>query len=49
MRWATTIAKVLWMEKVATRRATPEKTSRKVVKMSRNWLEIMSVFSSVDS
>ena len=49
VRWATTIAKVLWMEKVATSSAMPEKTSSKVVKRVRNWPEIMSVFSSVDS
>lgn len=48
VRWATTIAKVLWMEKVATRSAMPEKTSRSVVKRVRNWLEIMSVFSRAD-
>lgn len=49
VRWATTMAKVLWIEKVATSRAMPEKTSRKVVKRVRNWLEIMSVFSAADS
>ena len=36
VRWATTIAKVLWMEKVATSSATPENTSRNVVKSDRN-------------
>jgi hypothetical protein len=48
VRWAMTIANVLWMEKVATSRAMPENTSRNVVKMVRNWDEIMSVFSCAD-
>lgn len=48
-RWATTMAKVLWMEKVATSSATPENTRRKVVNRLRNWPEIMSVFSCTDS
>jgi len=29
VRWAMTMAKVLWMEKVATSRAMPENTSRR--------------------
>lgn len=40
VRWATTMAKVLWMEKVA--------TSRRVVNRLRNCPEIISWFSSAD-
>lgn len=36
VRWATTIANVLWMLKVATSRAMPEKTSRSAVNSDRN-------------
>lgn len=46
VRWATTIAKVLWMEKVATSRAMPEKTRRRVVKRSRNVPATMSRLSA---
>lgn len=46
VRWATTMAKVLWIEKIATSRAMPEKTSRRLVKSVRNWPERLSRFSS---
>lgn len=36
VRWAITIAKVLWIEKVATSSTMPEKTSSSVVKRFRN-------------
>ncbi len=47
VRWATTMAKVLWMVNVATSSAMPAKTSSRVVNMVRNRPETCAVLSAV--
>ena len=49
VRWATTIAKVLWMLNVATSSAMPAKASRNVLKKPRKSASSVSIASSTSS